>query len=131
MIGEGGGYGRFGALSREDLERFCYLDDEDRRLIAVRRRSDTQLGFALQLVTVRNLGMFLADPLDVPVELVEYVAEQLGIDDPSCVKRYTERDKTRTRPGLSMPGRSSEGSSLCRSPRCRASWWGGSPIRRG
>ena len=77
------------------MERFCYLDDEDRRLIAVRRRSDTQLGFALQLVTVRNLGMFLADPLDVPVELVEYVAEQLGIDDPSCVKRYTERDKTR------------------------------------
>jgi Domain of unknown function (DUF4158) len=95
MIGEGGGYGRFGALSREDLERFCYLDDEDRRLIAVRRRSDTQLGFALQLVTVRNLGMFLADPLDVPVELIEYMAEQLGIDDPSCVKRYTERDKTR------------------------------------
>jgi hypothetical protein len=36
VIGEGGGYGRFGALSREDLERFCYLDDEDRRLIAVR-----------------------------------------------------------------------------------------------
>jgi len=77
------------------LERFCYLDDEDHRLIAVRRRSDTRLGFALQLVTVRNLGMFLADPLDVPVELVEYMAEQLGIDDPSCVKRYTERDKTR------------------------------------
>jgi hypothetical protein len=90
-----GGYGRFGALSREDLERYCYLDDEDRRLIAVRRRADTRLGFAVQVVTVRNLGMFLADPLDVPVELVEYLAEQLGIDDPSCVKRYTEREKTK------------------------------------
>jgi hypothetical protein len=26
MISEGG-YGRFGALSRQDLERYCYLDD--------------------------------------------------------------------------------------------------------
>jgi hypothetical protein len=30
-----GGYGRFGALSRVELERFFYLDDEDRKLIAV------------------------------------------------------------------------------------------------
>jgi len=28
-------------------------------------------------VTVRNLGMFLADPLDVPSALVDYLAEQL------------------------------------------------------
>ncbi len=89
------GYGRFPVLSRSDLERYCHLDDEDRRLIAARRRSDTRLGFAVQVVTVRNLGMFLADPLDVPPELVEYLAEQLGIDDPSCVKRYTEREKTK------------------------------------
>lgn len=82
-------------MSREDLERYCYLDDEDRRLISGRRRDDTRLGFAIQVVTVRNLGMFLADPLDVPVELVEYLAEQLGIEDPSCVKRYTEREKTK------------------------------------
>lgn len=26
--------------------------------------------------------------------VVEYLAEQLGIDDPSCVKRYTERKMT-------------------------------------
>lgn len=39
--------------------------------------------------------MFLADPLDVPDELVGYLAEQLGIEDPSCVKRYTEREKTK------------------------------------
>ena len=28
-----GGYGRFGAYSRIELERFLHLDDEDRRLI--------------------------------------------------------------------------------------------------
>jgi len=38
--------------------------------------------------------MFLADPLDVPAELVDYLAEQLGIKDASCVKQYTEREKT-------------------------------------
>ncbi len=37
---------------------------------------------------------FLADPLDVPWPVVEYLAEQLGIGDPSCVKRYVERPKT-------------------------------------
>lgn len=94
MIDEGG-YGRFGALSRLELERFCYLDDEDRRLIAARRRDYNRLGFAVQLATVRHLGMFLPGPLDVPPELVDYLAEQLGIDDPSCVKRYTDREKTK------------------------------------
>lgn len=44
---------------------------------------------------VRHLGMFLANPLDVPVELLDYLAEQMGIDDPSCVKQYTEREKTK------------------------------------
>ncbi|WSF94655.1 DUF4158 domain-containing protein [Nocardia vinacea] len=39
--------------------------------------------------------MFLPDPLDVPGELVDYLAEQLEIADPSCVKSYTDREKTR------------------------------------
>jgi hypothetical protein len=79
VVTDEGGYGRFGVLSRVELERFFYLDDEDRRLIAARRRDYNRLGFALQVVTVRQLGMFLADPLDVPPELIDYLAEQLGI----------------------------------------------------
>ncbi|WP_280486413.1 Tn3 family transposase [Nocardia cyriacigeorgica] len=88
-------YGRFGVLSQTDLERFFYLDDADRKLIAERRRDSNRLGFALQLVTVRYLGMFLPDPLDVPAEVVTYLAEQLDIADPTCVKSYTERKQTR------------------------------------
>lgn len=95
MVTDEGGYGRFGALSRVELERFFYLNDEDRRLIAARRRDCNRLGFALQVVTVRQLGMFLADPLDVPPELIDYLAEQLGIEDSSCVKQYTERENTK------------------------------------
>jgi hypothetical protein len=43
---------------------------------------------------VRMLGTFLEDPLDVPQVVVDYAAEQMGVDDPSCVKRYAERLKT-------------------------------------
>ena len=89
------GYGRFGVLSRVELERFCYLDDEDRRLIAARRRDYNRLGFAVQVVTVRYLGMFLSDPVDVPAELVVYLAEQLEIGDPSCLVEYMVRRTTR------------------------------------
>jgi hypothetical protein len=86
-------YGRFGAVpSSEELERFFFLDDEDRKLIARRRDPGTRLGFALQLTTVRFLGTFLADPIDVPAVVVEYLAEQLGIEDASCVKGYLKRD---------------------------------------
>jgi hypothetical protein len=37
---------------------------------------------------------FLADPLDVPAEVIGYVAEQLDIADVSCVKAYPVRENT-------------------------------------
>jgi len=46
------------------------------------------------LGTVRFLGAFLADPLEVPWGVVVYLAGQLGVADPSVLKRYTERAKT-------------------------------------
>jgi TnpA family transposase len=89
-------YGRFdGPPERVELEKIFFLDDDDKRRIDRHRGSWSRLGFALQLVTVRYLGCFLADPLAVPTEVVEVVAGQLGIADASCVKRYTEREKTR------------------------------------
>ncbi len=89
-------YGRFAAPpSRAELERFLFLDDADKALIAKRRSDHSKLGFGLQLVTVRHLGTFLTDPLDVPTVVLDYVAEQLGIADASQVKAYVEREKTR------------------------------------
>jgi TnpA family transposase len=84
-----------GAPSGEELERFFFLDDEDRKLIAKRRGDGSRLGFALQLTTVRFLGRFLDDPLDVPSVVLDELAGQLGIADPSCVKTYVERSNTR------------------------------------
>jgi len=40
-------------------------------------------------------GRFLTDPLDVPDIVVDYVAAQVGVSDPSCLKRYLERRATR------------------------------------
>ncbi|APU15075.1 MULTISPECIES: DUF4158 domain-containing protein [Actinoalloteichus] len=41
------------------------------------------------------IGRFLPDdPLDVPWAVVQYLGEQLGIEDVSCVKQYTERKPT-------------------------------------
>ena len=93
---EPSGYGRFTRdLTQQELERFFFLDDVDRAFVEKRRGHHTRLGFALQLGTVRCLGTFLADPLDVPTNVLDYVADQLGIADGSCVKGYLERRQTR------------------------------------
>ncbi len=46
------------------------------------------------MCTVRYVGLFLEDPLDVPWPVIEHLAAQLGIEDASVVKRYTERRQT-------------------------------------
>ena len=90
-------YGRYahGAPERSVLERFFFLDDLDRELVAKRRGDQNRLGFGLQLVTVRHLGAFLDDPVDVPTAVVDFVAAQVGVADPSCLKKYVGREKTR------------------------------------
>jgi hypothetical protein len=89
-------YGKFAEVpSRPELERFFFLDDDDHDLIALRRADSHKLGMAVQICTVRYIGLFLTeDPLAVPWEVVQYLAEQLGIEDASCAKKYTERKTT-------------------------------------
>ncbi|WP_432167823.1 Tn3 family transposase, partial [Streptomyces sp. bgisy031] len=89
------GYAAFrGAPPRADLERFFFLDDADRELVEPKRREYNRLGFAAQMTTVRYLGVFLDDPTDVPAEVADYLAGQLGIADTSVLKAYGERWKT-------------------------------------
>ena len=93
---EASAYGVYrGVPSQSDLEKLFFLDDADRQLIVKRRGAHNRLGFALLLTTVRYLVVFLTDPLDVPDGVVEYLAGQLEISDPGCVRRYTERRTTR------------------------------------
>lgn len=89
-----GSYGRF-VGPWVDWEKFFFLDDADRERVAQHRGDHNRVGFGLQLATIRALGTFLADPLEVPTEAVDYVAGQIGVADPSCVKAYAQREKTR------------------------------------
>jgi hypothetical protein len=88
-------YGRYGpSVPQADLERFFYLDDADLALVAGLRGDHNRLGFSVQLATARFIGRFLA-PLDgVPTEVVDYLAGQLQIADPSQVKKYAQRQQT-------------------------------------
>ncbi|WP_228045008.1 DUF4158 domain-containing protein [Streptomyces ferrugineus] len=45
------------------------LDDADRALIESRRRSHDRLGSAVQLTTVRYVGVFRDDSTDIPAEV--------------------------------------------------------------
>jgi hypothetical protein len=89
---------RYGAFvadpSPEELERFFFLNEAALEVARTKRRRHNRLGWAVQWGTVRILGTFLEDSIDVPWVVVDYAAEQLGIDDPSCVKDYSERTQT-------------------------------------
>lgn len=52
-------YGAFTDVpTRPELERFFFLDEDDRDLIALRRTDAHRLGVAVQICTVRYVGRF-------------------------------------------------------------------------
>ena len=82
-------YGHFtGDPSENDLTRYFYLDETDLLYINKKRNDSTRLGFALQLTTLRYLGTFLDNPLDVPEIVMRTISRQLGIQDSNVVKNY-------------------------------------------
>lgn len=83
-----------GRLRAFSWKRYFFLDDADREAIESKRRDHNRLGFAVQLGVVRFLRRFLPDPRQVPAGVVDYLAQQLGITDPSCLKLYGQRDGT-------------------------------------
>jgi len=74
-------YGKFiENPSLEQLIKYFWLDDQDLRIIFQHRNDYNRLGFAIQLGTVRFLGTFLSNPIDVPENVIIYVSQRLKID---------------------------------------------------
>jgi hypothetical protein len=77
---EQAGYGRFpDHIERDWLGRWCHPSEADVSLARRRTGDVTRLGFAVQLVTVRAIGTFLADPSAVPAPILASLARQLDI----------------------------------------------------
>ena len=74
-----------------ELELFFRMDAATVELARSKRRPHNKLGWAAQWGTVRMLGAFLSMPAAVPDVVAQFVAEQLGIDDPSLLKLYPDR----------------------------------------
>lgn len=88
-------YGRYcGEPTDEQLAHYFYLSQTDLEWIDKRRRPHNRLGFALQLCTLRFLGTFLTNPIDVPSNVLVYLARQLKIADLACISQYMEREET-------------------------------------
>ena len=92
-------------LSVRELERFCWLSDSDQAVVNRRRRDHNRLGFAVQLATVRLLGRFLPEPLEVPSSLVQFLAVQLDVGDVSVVAAYGQRLPTQHAHAREIRGR--------------------------
>jgi hypothetical protein len=82
-------YGRFAVVpTPEEIARFCHLSETDLALIAKLRGDHNRLGFALQLTTVRFLGVFLENPTTIPAEVLQTLLEQLCISNSACLEQY-------------------------------------------
>jgi len=83
-------YGRFlGDPTPDQLARHFHLDDADRAFVGEHRGDHNRLGIAVQLGSVRLLGVFLDNPADAPVSAVRFAANQLAIgDDAGLMRAY-------------------------------------------
>jgi hypothetical protein len=89
-------YRRYAAEPNEvQLSRYFILDENDRTFIAQRRGDQNRLGIALQLTSVRFLGVFLSDLTLVLHSVQAFIGMQLSINWTAILADYAKREPTR------------------------------------
>lgn len=87
-------YGQYSHTpSSQDLSRYFHLDDTDHQLIATKRSIHNRLGFAVQLCTLRYLGTFIPDLLQVPNTVITLLADQLVLSPTISLVTYSKSDQ--------------------------------------
>lgn len=83
-------YGRYpDDIPQDIISNLFFLDDQDREWIESKRGDFSRLGYALQLSTVRFLGIFLTNITDIPSSVIERIASQINITEyKSCLSAY-------------------------------------------
>ena len=82
-------------ISPEDITAFFTLSPTDLAIIRKQHGDYNRLGFALQLCLLRYLGFFPSNIIDLPKEIISYVATQVKVTTDELSK-YGKRNQTRT-----------------------------------
>ena len=77
-----------------EMTRHYMLNADDLTLIRGRRRASNRLGFAVQFCALRHPGRVLEPSELPPVEMLAFVAKQIGVD-PTLFADYAHRAETR------------------------------------
>jgi TnpA family transposase len=89
-------YGKYsGEPDKAQLEQYFYLDKTDLEFISNCRGDQNRFGVALQLTSIRFLGVSLLDLKSVPANVQIFVAQQIKINDINILSDYAKRDITR------------------------------------
>ena len=84
------------SVSELDLITTFTLTDADRQLVLSRHGAGNRLGIALQLCALRYLGFIPEAMAATPMEVVRFVAGQLGLPVEAVDQYRPRREQTRT-----------------------------------
>jgi hypothetical protein len=83
-------------INYNDLITYFTLTDQDRQAVPLRSSAKNRLGFAIQLCALRFMGFFIKDMTGVPAVIIEFLKQQLNLNEVPDLGAYGQRPQTRT-----------------------------------
>lgn len=89
-------YGKFPKeIDEYDLAKYFLLDERDLEFIEKKRGLQNRFGFALQITSIRFLGMSFNDLEKMPYNAKRFVANQIDVNNIKILGDYGKRDVTK------------------------------------